>query len=108
MGLERFRWCELEALSIVPEVICFETTPNPNALKCVTTARPGAIRSYFNAEQAEDAGDALACALFAIEGVQTVLIHTEFVTVCKRADAKWIGIKRGVRAAIQAEADGGG
>ena len=73
----------------------FQTTPNPNALKCVVGAvisdRP---RSYFRA--AEAAGDALATALFEIPGVTNVLIQDTWLTVCKSPEADWRGIKRGV------------
>lgn len=84
--------------------IRFETTPNPNAIKCVIetgdAARP--VRSYFNAPQADEAGDELASALFAIGGVTNVLIHTAFVTIGKSADATWAPIKKRARAAIEA------
>jgi hypothetical protein len=87
--------------------IRFETTPNPNAIKCVIETgdptRPA--RSYFGVAQAEDAGDDLAATLFAIDGVTNVLIHTAFVTIGKSADAKWAPIKKRARAAIEA-ADG--
>jgi hypothetical protein len=81
----------------------FETTPNPNAIKCVIDPGPAPqpIRSYFKARQAEDADDALARDLFAIPGVTNVLIHAAFVTVGKSADAKWPPIRKGVRAAIE-------
>jgi len=71
----------------------FETTPNPNAIKCLVEPSPAsAPRSYFNATQA--AGDDLALALFEIDGVTNVLIHTAFITVCKRPDARWPTIKK--------------
>jgi hypothetical protein len=90
--------------------VCFETTPNPNALKCVVEApdAAGPVRSYFSAEQADEARDGLARSLFAIPGVTNVLIHTAFVTVGKAPEAKWPAIKKRVRAAIEssdAEAD---
>ncbi len=76
-------------------VTSFEPTPNPNAIKCLVEPSPGPIpRSYFNATQA--AGDDLALALFAIEGVTNVLIHTAFITVCKGPDARWPAIKKHV------------
>lgn len=74
----------------------FETTPNPNALKCVTDRPPSdRPRSYFNAEQAQD--DALARDLFAIEGVTNVLIHQLFITVNKSPEADWGPIKKAVK-----------
>lgn len=77
-------------------ITSFETTPNPNALKCVTDKPPSERpRSYFNAQQAE--GDPLAEALFGIDGVTNVLIHQLFVTVCKAPDADWGPIKKSLK-----------
>ena len=52
-----------------------------------------------------EAGDGLACALFAIPGVTNVLVHTAFVTVGKAPDAKWAPIRRSVRAVLQRHGD---
>lgn len=80
-------------------ITSFESTPNPNALKCLVDPSPASVpRSYFNAEQA--AGDPLAESLFEVEGVSNVLIHTAFVTICKRPDARWPAIKKGVERAL--------
>ncbi len=77
----------------------FETTPNPNALKCVLDApRAGAIISAGRAEEA--GGDALALALLGIPGITRVLLHTAFITVCKEPGADWRPIKRMVRKAL--------
>lgn len=79
-----------------------ERTPNPNAIKCLVEPGPGAIRSYFNAEQA--AGDPLASALFAVEGVTNVLIHQAFISINKAPDADWAPVRRGIEQAL-ADAD---
>ena len=74
----------------------FETTPNPNALKCVLdTPRAGPIVSAGKAEEA--GGDAQAVALLGIPGVTRVLLHTAFVTVSKEPAADWGPIKRAVK-----------
>jgi hypothetical protein len=74
----------------------FETTPNPNALKCVlATPRTGPIVSAGKAEEA--GGDAQALALLAVPGVTRVLLHTAFVTVSKDPAADWAPIKRAVK-----------
>jgi hypothetical protein len=74
----------------------FETTPNPNALKCVLdTPRSGPIVSAGKPEEA--GGDALAVALLAIPGITRVLLHTAFVTVSKEPAADWAPIKRAVK-----------
>lgn len=76
----------------------FEDTPNPNAVKCVVRPSPGETpRSYFNAEQAREANDALAMQLFEIPGVRNVLIHTDFITVGRSPETPWNQIKPRVR-----------
>lgn len=80
-------------------MIEFQTTPNPNAVKCVVgkviSERP---RSYF---KAEDAGnDELARTLFAIPGVTNVLIQDTWLTVCKSPEADWKAVKRGIERAL--------
>ena len=80
----------------------FESTPNPNAVKCVIVPDTwdSGPRSYFTPDQADQADDPLAQDLFATPGVTNVLIHTLFITVCKAPDAKWPVIKRSIKAAI--------
>lgn len=77
----------------------FETTPNPDALKCLVAptgpAPAGALRSYRAPEQAQ--GDDLARRLFEIEGVAGVLITPAFVTVNRVPGAPWAPIKAGLR-----------
>ncbi|MEM0983894.1 MAG: NifU N-terminal domain-containing protein [Planctomycetota bacterium] len=80
----------------------FEQTPNVNAIKCLVEPAPTAApRSYFNAEQAAEAGDGLAEALFGIEGVTNVLIHVAFITIGKRAEADWRPIRKAVKAVLE-------
>lgn len=83
-------------------IVSFEPTPNPNALKIVTEGGSGGPpRSCLSA--ADAAGDPLAEALFAIDGVTNVLIHTSFITVGKRPEAPWGPIRRAAKAAIEAD-----
>ncbi len=78
----------------------FEPTPNPHAVKCLVEPSPGPVpRSYFDAESAS--GDALAKALFEIEGVTNVLIHTAFITVCKHPDRAWGAVKRAIERVLR-------
>jgi len=73
----------------------YEETPNPNAIKCWLD-RPisEAPRSFLDAGQAE--GDPLAAALFAIDGVTTLLFNGDWVTVNKRPDARWATVRKRV------------
>ncbi len=84
------------------EIVQFQDTPNPNALKCVLDGRIApAPRSFFNAEQAK--GDALATALFAIPGVTNVLIHDGWITLSKAPDTDWKPVKAAARKVLRAE-----
>lgn len=68
----------------------FQPTPNPNAGKFVTDREVvpgGKSRSYHSREEA--AGDPLAAALMAIEGVDNVFMVEDFVTVTKVPEADW-------------------
>lgn len=90
------------------KVVRFDTTPNPNAIKCVLDGPiTEAPRSYFTPEQATEAADSLAVALFSVPGITNVLIHSDWISVCKSPDAAWGVIKEGVRAVL-AKADGHG
>lgn len=81
-------------------VVSFQSTPNPNALKCLLDRKTGdRLRSYFNAGQA--AADPLARALFAIDGVTNVLISTDWVTINKRPEAAWKPIKAAVERVLR-------
>lgn len=74
----------------------FESTPNPNAVKCwldrKISERP---RSFFNAQMAAD--DPIAAALFAQAGVTNVLFNGEWMTVNKPPDQDWQSVKAKVK-----------
>ena len=79
-------------------VIEFAETPNPDALKCVLDSPlNGGRRSYFKREQAEEAEDELALALFAIDGVRLVMLLGTFATIGKEPAAKWKPVRTGVK-----------
>jgi len=70
--------------------ISVQGTPNPNAAKFTvdrTLIEGGAGISFFDAETASQ--DALASQLFAIDGVESVFIAEDFVTITKSASAGW-------------------
>ncbi len=74
----------------------FESTPNPNAVKChLDGAVSEGPRSFLNAEQAQ--GDPLAAALFAGGQVTCVLFNGGWITVNKTPPASWDAVKRHVR-----------
>jgi hypothetical protein len=74
----------------MPVTIRFQNTPNPNAGKFTADRRVVAGRdskSFYNAGQA--AGDEVAGALFELEGVASIFMVDDFVTVTKRPDISW-------------------
>ena len=73
-----------------------QPTPNPNALKFVLD-RPVADQptSFFDAAAAGD--HPLARKLFQINGVVSLLLLGDFITVNKQPDAKWPEIKKRVQ-----------
>ncbi|MBX3359299.1 MAG: NifU N-terminal domain-containing protein [Phycisphaeraceae bacterium] len=82
-------------------VTAFEPTPNPLALKCVldrTVASPP--KSFRTRPAAGVAGDPVAEALFAIEGVEGLYLCDDWITVRKAESAAWDRIRPAVRAAL--------
>jgi len=80
----------------------FQATPNPNAGKFIVNQRVVAgasSKSFYNADDA--AADPLASALFDIEGVASLFMVDDFVTVTKSADADWNTLIPEVQAAIE-------
>jgi len=80
----------------------FTPTPNPNAGKFTLNRKVvegGASKSFYNADDA--AGDLLASALFDIEGVASLFMVDDFVTVTKAPNADWQTLIPRVQAAIE-------
>ncbi len=70
--------------------ITVQGTPNPNAAKFTVDRRlveGEASKSYL--DPASAAGDPLASELFRIDGVESLLIAEDFVTVTKKPSASW-------------------
>ena len=68
----------------------YQATPNPNAGKFTLNRRVvegRASRSFYSAAQA--AADPIAHALFELDGVASVFMVEDFVTVTKTATAEW-------------------
>jgi hypothetical protein len=87
----------------MPEpTVTVQGTPNPNAAKFTvdrTLVEGGSSMSYFDPESARD--NALATRLFEIEGVQSLLIAEDFVTVTKADSADWDDLVPEIEAAIK-------
>jgi hypothetical protein len=82
--------------------IRYQQTPNPNAGK-FTVGRKliegRGSRSYYTREQA--ASDSVGAALFELDGVASVFIVDDFVTVTKDASADWSELAPQVIAALE-------
>lgn len=72
-----------------PITVSLEFTPNPNTLKFVTNQAllPKGAANFTAVDQAEHSP--LAKRLFAVNGVQGVLIGTNFVTITKTEAGAW-------------------
>ena len=82
--------------------ITVQGTPNPNAAKFTldrALVEGSASRSYFDAQAA--AGDPLARRLFGLEGVVSLLIADNFITVTKAPPVSWDDMIPRVEAAIR-------
>lgn len=82
----------------------FQPTPNPAAGKFVVgrpTAPAGASRSYASVDEAAD--NPLARALLALDGVRSVFMVSDFVTVSKEPAADWERLAPEVAAILEAE-----
>ena len=82
--------------------VTVSTTPNEHAMKYTLNcnAIESGYKTFKNAQESE--GCPVAKALFAIDGVEQVFLMADFVTVNKKADAKWSDMESAVLAAIQA------
>ncbi|HVP73506.1 MAG TPA: NifU N-terminal domain-containing protein [Phycisphaerales bacterium] len=83
------------------QVTNFESTPNPNAVKCWLD-RPisHGPRSFRNASDAS--GDPIARALFDEVGATTVLFNGDWMTVNKRPEADWPVVKARIKRVLSA------
>jgi hypothetical protein len=86
----------------MPVNVRFQPTPNPNAGKFTVdraVVEGTASKSFYGAAQAQ--GDPLASALFALNGVSSVFMVDDFITVTKTPDVDWSGLVPAVTAAIE-------
>ena len=78
-----------------------EETPNPATLKFLpgrTVMMSGTAE--FKSEDEAAAGSPLAAALFEVDGVTTVFLANEFISVSKRDDKEWYLLKPAVLGVI--------
>ena len=81
--------------------VMVETTPNENALKYTVAGKQvieSGHKTYGSPADAEELP--VAKALFAIEGVTSVFLMADFITVTKRPEASWEGIQEQAQSVI--------
>ena len=78
-----------------------DTTPNENALKFTINqqAIESGHKTFPNAESAEELP--VAKALFALDGVTSVFLMADFITVTKKPEVSWEGIQAAAVSAIE-------
>lgn len=89
-------------MKMAQTTVRYSPTPNPNAGKFTVSRKVvegSASRSFYNAEDAAD--HPLAAALFELEGVTSIFMVDDFVTVTKSADASWDRLVPEVQAVIE-------
>ena len=80
----------------------FQQTPNPNAGKFTVSqqvAPVGTSRSYY--DRAEARKDPVARALMGLEGVRSIFMVDDFITVTKTPVARWDALVPLVEKAIK-------
>ena len=83
--------------------VTISNTPNPNAVKFTVGADAGGPATYVAGGAVEDP---TAARLLAIEGVTSVFMTADFVTVSKRPDVSWDTIAPVARAILEDRFDG--
>lgn len=86
-----------------PVQVNVQPTPNPNSAKFVLnrlSVAEGEMKNYMSKDDA--AGDPLGEALFAIEGVESIFMMGDFITVNKADEADWADLIPPVEEAIRA------
>lgn len=75
-----------------------EPTPNPNALKFTVGKPVGGPATYTSGG---DIGDPTAAELLELDGVVSVFMTADFVTLTKSADADWSAITNQATAILE-------
>ena len=78
--------------------VTIQNTPNPNALKFAVGRDVGPAQTFV---AGGDVDDPMAEALLSLEGVTSVFMTSDFVTISKRPDIEWDLIAEPARAIIE-------
>lgn len=78
-----------------------DTTPNENALKYTVVGKQVIESGHKTFNSAADAGDCeVVKTLFGLEGVTSVFLMADFITVTKDPSASWDAIQEQAKTAI--------
>ena len=69
--------------------VTISSTPNPNALKFSVGVDVGGPRTFV---AGQDTDDPMAIALLALDGVTSIFMTADFVTLSKTPDSDWDAI----------------
>lgn len=72
-------------------------TPNPNALKFTVGADVGGPKTFVPGQAIDDP---VAAAIIELEGVTSIFMTADFVTVTKDAEASWDDLSPSARAIL--------
>ncbi len=78
--------------------VAIEATPNPNALKFTVGTEVGPPRTFV---AGRDTDDDTAAELLALDGVTSVFMSADFVTISKLPDADWTAIAEEAQAILE-------
>jgi hypothetical protein len=79
-------------------VITVDTTPNPNAVKFTVGQSVGGPTTFVPSKPTDDP---MAKELLALEGVTSVFLTADFVTISKRPEADWSTIVPAAQAILE-------
>ena len=78
--------------------VSISNTPNPNALKFSVGQDVGGPKTFVSGR---DDGDPLAVELLGVEGVASIFMTADFVTLSKMPEASWDAIAPSAQALLE-------
>ena len=78
--------------------VTISNTPNPNALKFTVGTDVGGPKTFV---AGQDHSDPLAIEIFAVDGVASIFMTADFVTLSKMPEASWETIAPAAQAVLE-------
>ena len=82
--------------------VTIDPTPNPNALKFSVGSDVGGPKTFVTGKEVDDP---MAAELLALDGVTSVFMTADFVTLSKHPDAGWDAIADAAKQILEAHFD---